>query len=93
MLLSLPEMAADRLHHHRDFDGRLFFNHAPPLVMHTLQRHGLTLAAHEVSDAVLASSGTRWHSLAFVQVVQGERPAQADGPLSPQRQRGGSPLR
>lgn len=90
LLLSLPDMSADRLDHHRDPDGRLFFNHAPPLVIHTLQRHGLTLAAHEISDAVLASSGTRWHSLAF---VQGQRPSQADGPLSPQRQRGGSPLR
>lgn len=90
LLLSLPEMSPDRLQHQRDPDGRLFFNHSPPHVIHILQQHGMTLAAHEISDAVLASSGTRWHSLAF---IQASRPAQADGPLSPQRQRGGSPLR
>ncbi|ALV07875.1 class I SAM-dependent methyltransferase [Roseateles depolymerans] len=67
LLLSLPEMSPDRLQHHRDPDGRLFFNHPPSQVMHTLQQHRMTLAAHEISDAVLTTSGTRWHSLAFIQ--------------------------
>jgi SAM-dependent methyltransferase len=65
LLLSLPEMAPDRLIDHRDPDDRLFFNHAPQHVIELLQPHGLTLCVHEISDAVLAATGTRWHSLAF----------------------------
>ncbi len=65
LLLSVPEMSHDRLLDNRDPDGRLFFNHAPQRLIDLLEPHGLTLCAHEVSDAVLAASGTRWHSLAF----------------------------
>lgn len=65
LLLSLPEMSPDRLTDHRDPDDRLFFNHAPQHIIELLQPHGLTLCVHEISDAVLAATGTRWHSLAF----------------------------
>ncbi|MBB3194016.1 hypothetical protein [Roseateles terrae] len=68
LLLSLPEMSPDRLIDHRDPDGRLFFNHHPQHVIELLQPHGLTLCVHEISDAVLASTGTRWHSLAFARL-------------------------
>lgn len=73
LLLSLPEMSADQLHQHRDPDRRLFFNHPPSLVVDLVAQHGLTLATHEISDAVLASTGTRWHSLAFC-------PSESPGP-------------
>lgn len=66
LLLSLPEMSADQLHQHRDPDRRLFFNHPPSLVADIVAQHGLTLATHEISDAVLACTGTRWHSLALL---------------------------
>ncbi|RZI58058.1 MAG: class I SAM-dependent methyltransferase [Rubrivivax sp.] len=63
MLLSLPEQLDGSLAEGRDIGGRRFVNHAPERVATLLAPMGLSLAAHAVSDAVLSTTGTRWHLL------------------------------
>lgn len=63
MLLSLPEQLDGSLAEGRDVEGRRFANHAPERVAALLAPTGLSLAAHTASDAVLSTTGTRWHTL------------------------------
>lgn len=67
LLLSVPEMASDRLQSQPgrqcDADGRAFWNHAPQALIATLGGLGLQLLEQRHSDVVLACSGTRWHTL------------------------------
>lgn len=67
LLLSVPEMAAARLQaqpdRQHDTDGRAFWNHAPQTLITQLGPLGLRLREQRHNDAVLASSGTRWHTL------------------------------
>lgn len=65
LLVAIPEMDRALLVADRDGDGRRFYNHDPIELCHHLAAHGLVLERAEVNDAVLASSGTRWHSLVF----------------------------
>ena len=65
LLLALPEIAPSLLQGDRDAEGRRFHNHAPTAVQALLAELGLTLERSSVNDAVLASSGTRWHMLVF----------------------------
>lgn len=65
LLLALPDMNPSLLRSDRDADGRRFHNHAPAAVQALLEPLGLTLERSSVNDAVLASSGTRWHMLVF----------------------------
>jgi hypothetical protein len=52
----------------RDRDGRGFHNHALDEIQNLLALQGLALERASASDAVLASSGTRWHTLVFRRV-------------------------
>lgn len=67
LLLSVPEMAGERLQSQPDrqcdTDGRAFWNHAPQALIATLGGLGLQRIEQRHSDVVLASSGTRWHTL------------------------------
>lgn len=65
LLLSLPEMLAERLSGDRDGDGRRFHNHEPARVQTLLAGRGWALNSASSSDAVLARTGTRWHTLVF----------------------------
>lgn len=65
LLISLPEMRAECLRGDRDRDGRRFHNHEPAHVQKLLTDSGWALDGASRSDAVLASTGTRWHTLAF----------------------------
>ena len=65
LLMSLPELHADALSEGRDLEGRRFTNHAPSRVAALLAPSGLALAGHQISDAVLAATGTRWHTLTW----------------------------
>lgn len=65
LLISLPDMAPQQLRQDRDADGRRFHNHAPAIVQALLAGLGLSHERTQVSDAVLASTGTRWHTLVF----------------------------
>ncbi len=65
LALSLPEMDAAHLHDDRDADGRRFHNHAPALVEALLGELGLATERADVNDAVLTSTGTRWHMRVF----------------------------
>jgi len=65
LLVALPEMASTRLSDDRDTDGRRFHNHAPTVVAALMQELGLALELASINDAVLASTGTRWHTLLF----------------------------
>lgn len=65
LLISLPEMLAERLSGDRDGDGRRVHNHEPARVQTLLAGRGWSLDSASSSDAVLASTGTRWHTLVF----------------------------
>ena len=65
LLVSLPEMAASLLSGDRDLDGRRFHNHSPASVEALLGELGLKLEQATVNDAVLVSTGTRWHTQVF----------------------------
>jgi SAM-dependent methyltransferase len=65
LLLSIPDMSRALLREDRDPDGRLFYNHPPDTIIACLQPLQLALRVHEVSDAVLQTAGTRWHTLVF----------------------------
>lgn len=65
LLLAVPEQVDGSLVEGRDIDGRRFENHAPSRVAELLAPTGLALAEHAISDAVLVSVGTRWHTLVF----------------------------
>jgi SAM-dependent methyltransferase len=65
LLVSLPEMDQARLSADRDADGRRFHNHNPAAVEALLGESGLKLAQASTNDAVLASTGTRWHMRVF----------------------------
>ncbi|MFT7772410.1 class I SAM-dependent methyltransferase [Roseateles sp.] len=70
LLISLPEMLAERLKGDRDVDGRRFHNHEPTRVQALLAGWGLELDSANRSDAALAGTGTRWHTLLFRQSVK-----------------------
>jgi len=65
LLISLPEMLAERLSGDRDGDGRRFHNHEPAAVQALLADSMLELESASTSDVVLAGTGTRWHTLVF----------------------------
>lgn len=65
LLLSLPELHADALSEGRDLDGRSFTNHSLARVATLLAPLGMALVGHQISDAVLAATGTRWHTLSW----------------------------
>lgn len=65
LLVSVPEMDDARLQGDRDGDGRLFHNHSPERLRALLDAHGMQLQLDARSDAVLASTGTVWHTLVF----------------------------
>lgn len=65
LYLSVPQMDGQLLSSDRDTDGRQFFNHAPSLIEQLLLPTGLVLHHGHTSDAVLQSTGTQWHTLAF----------------------------
>ncbi len=65
LLISVPEMDQAQLAEGRDMDGRRFHNHALDEIQNLLALQGLSLERASASDAVLASAGTRWHTLVF----------------------------
>lgn len=65
LLLSVPEMAVERLGASRDPDGRRFHNHAPATLQALLAEQGLRPVEVVVNDAVRALTATRWHILVF----------------------------
>jgi SAM-dependent methyltransferase len=66
LLVSLPVLDAGRLLGDRDDDRRLFTNHAPESIAEMLVRVRLREVDRWDSDAVLAQSGARWHTLLFI---------------------------
>ncbi len=65
VLLSLPEQLDGSLAEGRDVDGRRFANHAPERVMALLASLCFSPVTRTASDAVLAATGTRWHTLSL----------------------------
>lgn len=65
LLLSLPQLDAERLHGDQDPDGRNFHNHDPAVVARTLAAWQLRLSQESLSDVVWAHTGTRWWTGVF----------------------------
>jgi SAM-dependent methyltransferase len=68
VLISLPRTDVSELSNDRDNDGRRFYNHNPEEVSTHLITQGMSLEYSAASDAVLASTGTLWHTLVFRRV-------------------------
>jgi SAM-dependent methyltransferase len=60
-LLCWPAMAPQQLQAGRDADGRVFENHEPQRLIAAVETLGARRLGQTVNDAVLASTGTRWH--------------------------------
>jgi SAM-dependent methyltransferase len=65
LLISVPDMAQAQLQADRDADGRRFHNHPLPVLQTLLNALGFLRVRTHTSDAVLASTGTRWHTLVY----------------------------
>ncbi len=65
LLLSLPQLDAERLRGDQDPEGRNFHNHAPAAVAQTLAAWQLRLSQESLSDVVWERTGTRWWTGVF----------------------------